>query len=434
MRIGVSVGRERVVGVAIADDGSNVEHEEETRPDRIADGYDALLRELIARTPDCAAPSVSSIAFDLSAALEPRSEQPATLIRIAPRPPVDAGHELRRLGSVGPAPRILHIAGGCTTLGEELVPLEERALRRAATALPRGGRYVVTGVGSVVNSEQEERVGEILLDAADPSSIDYSHLFPNSSFATRERTALTNSDLSPAAASLATSLTVISGELAPQARLYATTNGGGCVPLASIPLVPVHSLLSAAPTELIGAAALCGVDDGRLVVADSRGALFGEISAGVPTVVPQHRDASGRPLATQSANVLPVTTSLLAGRRDPPLLVVREGAEPIPGLGPHLRAEHDLRALGAAVAPLADWANRVLPVSNADEMQQALVTVRARVGARLVSFGAPPSQVRILEARVLATAYEHPNVVSVRVRGIAARHDAGHREEGARAA
>jgi hypothetical protein len=58
-------------------------------------------------------------------------------------------------------------------------------------------------------------------------------------------------------------------------------------------------------------------------------------------------------------------------------------------------------------------------IKNANDMQRAVAAARAEATARLVSYGAESVSVMILESRVIATAYEHPDFVSVRVHAVA---------------
>lgn len=415
MRIGIALRAECTTAVAVTTDGAVI-----TRT--ISGSIDELQRtvaSILGSIREQAGEDVpTSIAFDVSGALESRPGRDTTAIRVAPRVPVDAEHVLADAGPV----RLVHAAGGHTARGHELVPLDERALVEFAAAAPRGGRYVITGVGSRVNPAHEVRVGEILLEEADPASIEYSHSFANSSFAVRERTAVANSALVPRSATTGTALALAVGSMVPEARLYVTTNDGGSAPLARLSRMPVHSVLSGAPTELIGAAALCDLDSGRIIVADGDQAFFGEILSRVPTVVPRRLDRAGSALATQYAHVLPVSASQVDVAADRPLLVTHNGTadDPLgPGFPAHLRTEIDLRALGAACAPLSEWDNRMVAVDTADDMDHALVAAQARVHARLVAAGAAPSQISILEARTVATAYERSRMISVRVRGVA---------------
>ena len=361
----------------------------------------------------------TSIVFDASALLDLSVRPTTTLIRIAPRPPLDAQHE----EEISPeATRVVHVRGGHTALGEELVPLDTDALRSVAETAAAGERFVITGAGSVVNAEHERRAGEILLEHAEPAGIEYGHAFPASSFTLREATALANTSLLTQAVALGTNLALAAEDIAPDARLYVATNDGGCTPLARLSSAPVHSAISGQATELVGAAALCGVRDGRVIVADTDGEALGEFVSGVPTVVAGPSSVHGLDLAIRSAHVLPASEEHVSGRAERPVLLARGGIDPgFIGLDARVHLDGDLRAIGAGRLPLTEWEERTLSVASASEMNQEVETAEARVRARLVSFGAAPSEVRIHESRVIATAYELPRVVTVRVRGVAFR-------------
>lgn len=422
MRIGVRIASDRIVGVFVRDDGHYGMHFVDSGDAGAADALFRGLRRYASDSGFVHDEEISSICFDVSAVLRREETTPVTVVRIAPRPPIDPQHELGngRLG-VGILAAV-HIAGGHTTLGEEIVPLDAEALRAFAAAAERGGRYVVTSVGALVNTAHELAAGRLLMEHAEPESVAYSHSFSNSSFAVRERTAALNSALVPFAESLATSLALAAEAQVPEARLYVTTNDGGRMPLSRLSSTPIHSMYAGQASELIGAAALSNLEDGAVVVADGPRSFYGEMLAGVPAVVPLRQRRGEDTLATQSAKVLPVTESLVGGQGNPPTVVAAEGA---PRLVPHLwlragrRADVDLRALGAACAPLADWVNQVVTIGSVVEMDQALVAAETRATARLVAFGAVPSEVRIIESGVAATAYENPRVVSVRVRAVA---------------
>ena len=429
----MSVTPDRVSGVALSNAGRGAAHYA-LQPGTALDAtLDRLLHRLtvgIRDRPSEQGSEAISIVFDVSEVLAPRSDELPVLVRIAPRPPAEPGHEAHPASHLRAIPRILHITGGHTTLGEELVGLDEPALRRTAGSLPKGGRYIVTSVGSLVNPAHELRAGEILLDIAEPTNIEHSRNFVSSSFAIREQSAFVNDSLLPAAETFASAIARAVARLGPQARAYVATNDGGCTPLTRLSITPVHAALSAASSELLGAATVCGIESGHVIVAGPTRRILGELVSGAPTTLPKRRIDSGHTLATHAANVNPVTESLLADREQLPLLVP---AAPGTDLGDYpsdrvRSTEVDLRALGAANAPLSEWVDRVVKVSNEAEMERALAAARARVGARLVSFGAQPPQVRILESSAVATAYEHPSVVSVRVRGTAGIRPGGDAE------
>lgn len=372
----------------------------------------------------CSPEAVVSVNFDLSAVLNPMEGEPVTVIRVAPRPPADRPHELRGGAPATARARVVHVAGGHTNFGEPLVPLDTAKLEAVAREASVRGRYVVTSVGSLINPAHELEAGRILLEHADPVSVVYSHSFQSSSFATRERTGVVNSLLIPVAESFANSFVQVTGKLLPHARLYVTTNDGGCVPLARLSVSPVHSMLAERSSEFIGGAALWGLDDGRLVVAGGEQTVAGEMIFGVPTVRQQFTARPGAALSTKMANL----TALGEGSRHPfpgcPVVRAPAAADgsPLPALladAPLLEAEIDLCALGAACAPLSDWAHRIVMIQSEDEMERAIAVAEARVRTRLVSFGASPSDVRIIESRTVGMAYENPSLISVRVRGVA---------------
>ena len=410
MRIGIGVRHRRIAAVALRPDGSLAAHEIPVT----ADGVDAALERLLGRQ-GLADAAVRSIAFDLSAVLDRTGAGPLTVVRIAPRPPVDRGDEPR----VGDAP-ILHVRGGHTTLGEELTPFDAVGLRAAAPGIPAGSRVVITGVGALINPSHELAAGEILLDHDASLSVTFSHAFDGNSFATRERTAVLNSALVPGAEALAISLALVAGRRFPDARLFVTRNDGGRVPLSRLPATPVHSAFSGPSIEFLGAAALCGLDDGDLLLAHGNDLVLGSLRAGAPAIVPQLGWGGAR-LATQAAHLVPATEILLNGRSPRPRLVRPRGTESPEWLGGGevVETDLDLRALGAACAPLSDWALGIVGAGNADEMAHELQAAEARVRARLAAFGAPPSTARILESRFVATTYEHARVISVRVHGVA---------------
>lgn len=410
MRIGISVHHDRIAAVALYPDGTCSAYETLV----VADGFEAALDRLFAQRGLTGA-SVRSITFDLSAVLDPNRTSALTVVRIAPRPPIDRGDE----PLVGDAP-IMHVRGGHTTLGEELAPFDASTLHADAPRIPAGSRVVITSVGALMNPAHELVAGEILLDHDATLGVTFSHAFGGNSFATRERTAVLNSALASGAEPLATSVALVAGRCFPEARLFVTRNDGGRVPLSRLPTAPVHSAFSGASIEFLGAAAFCRLNEGDLLLARGDDLLLGSLRAGVPAVMPQLA-RGGMRLATPAAHLVPATEILLNGRVPSPRLVRVCGAQLPDWLkyGDVVETEIDLRALGAACAPLSDWALGTVGAGSAAEMANELQAAEARVRARLAGFGAPPSSVRILESRFVATTYEHARVISVRVRGVA---------------
>jgi hypothetical protein len=251
--------------------------------------------------------------------------------------------------------------------------------------------------------------------------VEFSHRFSSSSFAIRERTALVNSSLIPEAEYLVTALAVAAARYVAEGRVYVASNSGGCLPLPRWSIEPVHSMFSGPATKFIGAAALADVTTGSLLVSDPDGAFFAKIEQGVPTAVAQYRDAEGYDLATPTAGIIPVH-ALNARTAIEARCVIVDGREPprCTDTDPlTIESIEVLRAVGAAHAPLSAWVTQMVRIKNANDMQRAVAAARAEATARLVSYGAESVSVMILESRVIATAYEHPDFVSVRVHAVA---------------
>ncbi len=432
MRVGVRITESLMSGVYVRSDGRHGMHRMDVDGEAIPAAFDRLLTRLIRDARQDAtveagtaagvdqvvahagSEQISTLTVDVSALLTPRPE-PVTVVRIAPRPPVDRAHELRDGEAALSRARIVHVAGGHTTLGEELVPFDAEGLRRIAADLPPGGRYVVTSVGSLIDSSHEIQAGRILLEHAAPASVGYSHHFDSGSFGTRERTAVINSSLIPEAESLGTSLALVASVRLPHARLYVTANDGGCVPLARLSVTPVHSMAAARPSELIGAAVISGIEAGRLAVAGPDGTYLGEMIDGVAAVRAKLIGPGGT-LATKGAHLVPLPAGISDRPRPHPVVSQAGYTSEIVDVHP---ADVDLCALGAASSALTEWTHRVVIIANAEDIRQALIAAEARVRTRLVALGASPSHVRVIDSRVVATTYQEPRVVAVRVRAVA---------------
>jgi len=428
MRLGIRVGRSRMHAVAVSRRGIQSWYSvdtADTSAEQVAQAFDSVLAQLLESDAGASqgAESVVSITFEVSELLRPDASSRVALVRIAPRAPIDAVHELRRQVDEFDPARIIHVSGGHSSFGDELVPLDTAQLRGIAASAPKGERYVITSVGSYVNTEHELAAGRIISEVAAPRSIDYSHSFYSNTVGIRERTALVNSAVLPGAEAVATTLGLVAGRRTPAARLYVTTNDGGCVPLARLSVNPVHSMYATKATQMVGASELQGVNTGRVLVVSQDSAFLGEVAEGAIVVGPGFRDPKGARLATKAANLAEYSHAAIAREPGYPVVISSEADEAAwqNERHPPRRAEVDLGALGAACSPLVDWVNRVVRVRTDEQFRQALAAAEARVRTRLVSFGAAPSSVRILESRAEAATFRHRSVVALRVRGIAER-------------
>lgn len=439
MRIGVCLRDTEIRSVCVHSDGRIVEPDSLPISVRSPDsnsspalstgefgtGLETVLTHYLSSSEE----AITSVTFDVGSILRRRPAN-RVFIRVAPRAPVDSVHEYQAEAVSGDSVQTVNIVGGHSATGEELVPLDIAALEHWCTGAPHGAHYVITAVGSPSNASHERQVGEILIGLVDPDSVQYSHSFHSSSVEVRERTAAVNSALIADAEDLLGALQPVLGRLAPDARLYVTTNDGSCHPLARLVVAPIESLFTEVSTAVVGAAALSESKDGFVSVTIERGTFQGQFVHGALAVLPQFRTKSGQTLATKVANLvevmergssIPSSAVLVEERRSdencPPdessHFIGREEARS------RLRTCLSLCALGAVVTPPADWAHRVVQGTSEAEVRSSVNALESRVRARLVSFGAHDSQVVILESGVEATTYDNSNTVTVLVRATA---------------
>lgn len=421
--IGVRLTQGSVVACAVDSAGRVVEARAAGRRDDLAAPLTKALSELATHLAE-----PDSITFDVSADLTLASQLPVTVIRVVPRPPINSDHEIGIDRDLFLVESMHHIEGGHTAMGRELVPLDTSALLSIAGSNSDDARYLVTSVGALITPDHELEVERLITDHSQAASVEGSRVFHSSAFAVRERTALVNHALLPGAEALGTLIAQVAERVFPGSDLFVMTNDGGRVPLSRLMVSPVHSLLAGKATALVGAAALSGVRDGRLLVTRGQESFLGEMLGGELTVIPYAPESVAGRLATPTANwrdVAPEGVRRFAdagrGAWRPPTFVTEEpqAARITRVSDAALHTSLDLGALGAACATLSDWSSQFISVANADELAQRMQTAEARVTARLVTAGAAPSQTRIIESHIATTAYEAPSVVAVRVRGVA---------------
>jgi hypothetical protein len=410
------VGPGAISVVAVGHDAQSVEATFQTvgaGPEALADALRAL--------PEAFRRERCVVAFDVSGALAPCDPAALVVVRIAPRAPIDPVHD-RGLPHEG---TVMHIEGGHNTLGNELAPLDVARLRDVAATLPRGAVVVITAVGSMVDDQHERTAADIVRRAGAPESIVLSSSFFANSVSERERTAILNGRLLASAEDLTEAISSAASDVMPHARLFCSVDEGGSAPLSRLAVMPVHSLASHRANALMGAASIVGARDGRIVIAREDGAVLGELIRGLPTVVGK-TELRGISVASICAHTAPVSDALLGGHDGAPATVAWGDASRTLayfGLAPSASTTVDLVALGAAVAPLSYWRQRLVSVRNSDEIAKALGEARALATARLVSFGAALPDVTVTEAQVVGGTYGDPQVVRVRVRAVAELSD-----------
>lgn len=377
---------------------------------------------------------IGSVVFDVSRVLVPATDEHVFSVLIEPRHPREPRRHLWHDRSLPVS--AANVVGGHNALGVELVPLDVAELRGIVPEVPSNAHLVVTATGSAANAAHERRAAEAVKSLVPLASITESHVFHSDSLLVREYTAVLNALLLSCAERFAA---ILEGAVATGAgadtRAYVTTNAGGCTPLSRLPITPVHSFRADVAGAMLGAAALTGRNDGRMIVAGPCGAhsssprncvTIGEVIEGMPAIMSRVELDDGTSLASNFAHVVPLTDLLLAGATEPPVTVLVRGAEAelaVFGLAPAITTTHDLVALGAAVAPLSYWHNCTERIAKQSDLEPALRDAERIAYANLVASGAASESVRFRESRVLATVYGQAQIVRVRVRGVAPTPD-----------
>lgn len=412
MRIGVRVGTDEVAAAAVLADGSR-------GPARTAPaeggGHARLVGVLARALAGESEEPVSAVVVELSAALALVPASPVAAIRVTPR---EAPLAPAEMPSLRPWVTTFHVRGGHSALGRVLVPLDEEALAAIAREVEPGSMLAVTAAGSLGNPEHERRAGAIVRAAARLGGVIESSAFYADSFRVREQTAVSTAALQSGAEALALRIGDALGAAVPDARQFVVTNDGGCAPLSRLPMLSAHAMRSRGAAEMLGAAAVAGRQDGRIVLVDDAGARFADLAGGLLAARATTTLADGTRLASSSPHIVPVEDPLAWGALEPDAVVLAAGAagrEARSSVEPSIVVDGDL----AAIAPLAAWCNRLAFVRSAAEIQDALDGGERFVRAGLVGAGADPGQVRIAESRVLSSTYGMQEVVRLRVRGVA---------------
>src|SRR5690606_40100826 len=104
-----------------------------------------------------------------------------TVVRIAPRPPIDVEHELATDLRSFEGADVTHVRGGHNALGEELARLDLEALAALAASRDRPTRYVITSVGSLAHPQHEIRAEQLLSGSPLTVKVESSRSFHSSS-------------------------------------------------------------------------------------------------------------------------------------------------------------------------------------------------------------------------------------------------------------
>lgn len=415
MRIGLHCADAEVIVALLARDSVRAVARREVVAGVVSAAIDLALAD-IARHPNTAAAlgSITDITAEVGDLLIASGSAAAQLIRISPRPSLTwQPRGPQAVAAARAEPQPFHLTGGHNAQGDEIVPLDVTPLALLTESAPPDPRYVITGVGSLVNPDHELRAGAALLEHIPQANIEYGHYFHHTSFAVRERTAFVNMQLRDRAESLVSVISLAAGRHFPGVRLFVASNSGGSIPISRLAVTPVHSIVSRYATQAISATIRAGVADGPLEF-EHRGEQYRcEIAASLPSVVPTLLNPLFGKLASPAANVQvgSLNADGVPRRGD---ATTRSTTAPKNSIHPDVEC-----AVGAALLPRIEWSMAYIEVGNEQEMIRAREAAEARVHARLVATGMPPESVHTAESVISATSYGNPRVISLRIRAFA---------------
>lgn len=417
MRAGVRLDRARWIAVVVDARGEiAAEHEQSSDAD---DGVAEVLGWLARH----AGHALQSVTFDVSAMLRPEEQPRVVAIRIAPRPAVDAIHELRVSPELAGSVRgTVHVAGGHDMRGRQLTDLGLAGLACELDSFGSGALVAsVAAVGSIANPEHEERVADAILAAFPDARISLSHEFFSNALRDRDYTSTANAALLRSSERLAARIEQAAGRQLPGVAIAFGLGDGGRAPIRRLSTTPVHAMHAGTALCVQGARHLAGVEDGDLVVVSDDSTIVAHVHHGVPaanTLVKRGREPS---LASNTARIDDHSPALHSELIAPVAVVDARRADAAPGPGlpePTIRAEVDLGALGAAVAPLSSWADYLGHATSAAGLQGVLRSTEEELLSQTIHWGAGPDATRVVESNAYTLAYGSRHVVRIRVRVI----------------
>jgi N-methylhydantoinase A/oxoprolinase/acetone carboxylase beta subunit len=187
------------------------------------------------------------------------------------------------------------IEGGFQFDGSPITPLNEVVLRETAREIAdKGiGEIALTCIFAQLNSEQEERAGDVLRDELPGVSITLSNRVGRLGLLERENAAIMNASLRPLAAKVAAAIGKALADLGIKAPFFVSQNDGTLMSAAHLLEMPVLTFAAGPTNSLRGAYFLAGVGDA--LVADIGGTTtdVGVILSGFPRQSSTHVDVGG---------------------------------------------------------------------------------------------------------------------------------------------
>jgi N-methylhydantoinase A/oxoprolinase/acetone carboxylase beta subunit len=298
LRIGVDIGGTNTDAVLM--DGADrvvARAKTPTTPD-VASGIRTALESVLAHAPrDRVVAAMLGTTQCTNAVVERRGLRSVAILRLgapatgAVPPFADWPDDLRRAISG----HVALLAGGHDFTGQELSPLDEDGVRRAAaTAAEQNMAIAIVGVFSAVNPEHEQRAAEICgREVGVDHSISVSSTIGSIGFLERENATILNAALTEVAELATTSFEEAVRTACGVTTCYFTQNDGTLMALDYARRYPSLMLASGPANSMRGGAYLSGMTNGLVVDVGGTTTDIGILVNGFPREAPFVVDIGG---------------------------------------------------------------------------------------------------------------------------------------------
>jgi N-methylhydantoinase A/oxoprolinase/acetone carboxylase beta subunit len=176
------------------------------------------------------------------------------------------------------------VEGGHDYDGRPIMPLDERAVARAAKAMQAAGIgcVAIASVFSPLDASMEQRAAEIIRDVMPDAAITLSRDLGRIGLLERENVALMNAALAPLAKHTVAAFERALAEAGIAAPLYVTQNDGTVIRAELAARFPVLSFASGPTNSMRGAAFLTGLKDALVVDVGGTTSDVGALRHGFP--------------------------------------------------------------------------------------------------------------------------------------------------------
>lgn len=176
------------------------------------------------------------------------------------------------------------VEGGHEYDGRPILPLDEDAIRQAATEMRDQGltAIAIASIFSPIDADHEQRAAAIVADEIPSAVITLSSDLGRIGLLERENVALLNAALSGLAVQTINAFEAALHQVGINTPLYITQNDGTVVEAATAIRFPVYSFASGATNSMRGAAYLSSIDDAIVVDVGGTTTDVGQLVSGFP--------------------------------------------------------------------------------------------------------------------------------------------------------